>query len=99
VSYPNATNLTNIDITSPADLVTLSHELSGGVLGVGLSFLIWIMLFIFISRVSRSWKGALAVSSFIAFLFNLLLVSLEMLTGWFAAIPLIFFGLSMFIQN
>jgi len=99
VSYPNATNLTNIDITSPADLVTLTNNLSGGYLGIGLSFVIWLMLFIFISRVSTSWKGTLAVSSFIAFLFNLILVSLEMLSGWFAALPLIFFGISMFIQN
>jgi len=99
VSYPNATNLTNIDITNPAKLVTVTNNLSGGYFGIGLSFIVWIMLFIFISRVSTSWKGTLAVSSFIAFLFNLILVSLDVLNGFFASIPLILFGISMFIQN
>jgi len=99
MSYPNATNLTQASITSGIGLLQTVNDLSGGLFGPILSLMFWGLLFVMSMAASRKRGLPLMASSFATFILNLFLANQDLISGYFAAVPLLFFAIGLFIPN
>ena len=95
--YPNATNLTGVNST--VQFFRVADGASSGMFGTATSLAIYLLLYIGAYSVSRgNSQKALVGASFASFIVNLMLVNAGLLNTFVAAVPLIIFGLSLFVK-
>jgi len=96
MSYPNMTNITQAGVNDFTSFFSLGNDLSNGLFGVGMSFVFYVVIVTILTSRWGNTPGIVA-GSFIAFLFNLLLLYMELITPYFASLPAVVLGITMFI--
>lgn len=94
----NATNITNI--TSTLDLFQTANAVSYNYFGISMSLVIYGLLFVGTYYMSGgNSQKALVASSFAAFVIDVLMVQIEMLSVFWASVPLIILAASLFVSS
>lgn len=97
--YPNTTNITSGQITSASGLLRVANDVTDGLFGISVSFIIWIVIAWTVFARSGELRLTIVASSAMSFLTNLFMYLYELLPDKIVALPLIILGLSVFIPR